>query len=120
MTGSERRRMAMNARYAAAIAFILCATAFRAFAGPTYEMVGGFCTYSSVGDEDPFCSLLGGPVRATVEMADGYVLGTFFADNASDPQSVAFFFFDDGFQPYGQVATGFPIDCCGSNLGTMG
>jgi hypothetical protein len=50
-------------------------------------------------------------------MADGYVPGTPFADSPSDPQSVALFFFSDGFQT---VLTGFPIDCCGGNLGEMG
>jgi hypothetical protein len=110
---------AMGARSAAAIAFILCATAFPAFAGAFYQMVGGICTDGSRDDNG---QLLCGPnfISATVEMADGYVLGTFFADNPSDPQSVAFFTFYDGFQPYGYVATGFPIDCCGSNLGAMG
>jgi hypothetical protein len=111
--------MAMRARYAAAIAFVLCATAFPAFAGPTYQMVGGICTDGST---DANGQLLCDPnsVFATVEMADGYVPGTFFADDPSDPQSVAFFTFYDGFQPYGYVATGFPIDCCGSNLGVLG
>jgi hypothetical protein len=108
--------MAMGARYAAAIAFILCATAFPAFAGPVYQMVGGICTDGSADDNGQLlCSPNG--ISVSVEMADGYVPGTPFADSPSDPQSVALFFFSDGFQT---VLTGFPIDCCGGNLGEMG
>lgn len=116
-SGSERRRMAMGARYAAAIAFILCATAFPAFAGPYYSMVGGVCTD---GIRDDTGELLCNFHGANVQMADGYVPGTFFADNPWDPQSVDFLDFYDGVLPYGYVFTGFPIDCCGSNLGSMG
>src|SRR6266542_1535033 len=114
VTGSERRRMAMGARYAAAIAFILCATAFPAFAGPTYYMVGGICTD---GTRNDLGELLCSPnyISVRVEMADWYVPGTPFADNPWDPQSVAFFTYYDGFKDY---ATDFPIDCCGANLGT--
>jgi hypothetical protein len=110
--------MAMRIRYAAAIAFILCAIAFPAFAGPSYQMVGGICTDGSTDDNG---QLLCSPnISAAVEMADWYVLGTPFSEDASAPQSVAFFTFYDGFQPYGYVATVFPIDCCGGNLGEMG
>ena len=87
----------MGARYAAAIAFIFCATAFPAFAGALYEMQGGSCTYSNVGDENgPFCSF--GTVTATVLMADGYVPGTsFVSDSQFPPSAVAFFSFSDGY-----------------------
>jgi len=108
----------MSARYAAAIAFVLCATAFPAFAGAYYSMVGGICTDGSRDDNGELLCSHG--IAANVQMADGYVLGTFFADNPSDPQSVDFLDFFDGFLPYGYVFTGFPIDCCGSNLGSIG
>lgn len=103
-------RMAMRARYAAAITFILCATAFPAFAGAYYEMVGGTCTYSNVGDEGgPFCQF--GTVTATVVMADGYVPGTSFASFSEFPPSaVAFFSFSDG---YLGGETDFPLGFAG-------
>jgi len=95
----------MGVRYAAAIAFMLCATAFPAFAGTLYEMVGGTCIDSNVGDEGgPFCQL--GTVSATLIMADGYVPGTSFASFSEFPPSaVAFFSFSDG---YLGGATNFP------------
>jgi hypothetical protein len=108
----------MGARYAAVIAFILCTTAFPASAGAYYSMVGGICTDGSRDDNgELLCSY---HIAANVQMADQYVLGTFFAENPWDPQSVDFLDFYDGFYPYGYVFTGFPIDCCGSNLGSMG
>ena len=87
----------MGARYAAAIAFILCATAFPAFAGALYEMVGGTCIDSNVGDEGgPFCQF--GTVTAALIMADGYVPGTSFASFSNFPPSaVTFFSFSDGY-----------------------
>jgi hypothetical protein len=108
----------MAARYATAIAFILCATAFPAFAGPTYYMVGGICTD---GTRDAFGELLcSHSISVTVEMREGYVPGTFFfEDEFSDPQTVAFFTFEDG-SPLGFVATSFPPGCCGGNIGRMG
>jgi len=110
----------MAARYATAIAVILCATAFSAFAGPVYQMVGGICTDGSRDDMGELLCSTSTYIVATVEMADWYVPGTEFGDNPQDPQSVALFSFYDGFPSYGYVVTGFPIDCCGSNLGRMG
>lgn len=85
----------MGAKYAAAIAFIFCATAFPAFAGAIYQMVGGDCTYSNVGGPGP-C----GPrdVYADLYMADGYVPGTAFTSSSDFPPfAVTFFTFSDGY-----------------------
>ncbi len=116
---SGRGGFTMAARYATAIAVILCATAFSAFAGPVYEMVGGICTDGWRGDMGQLLCDPNG-ISVTVEMADWYVPGTWFGDSPQDPQSVALFTFYDGFPSYGYVVTGFPIDCCGSNSGEMG
>lgn len=108
----------MAARLATAIALILCATAFSAFAGPVYELVGGICTDGSTTD-------IGGPllcshdITATVEMVDGYIPGTPFGDSPQGPgpSTAAFFTFSDGFVT---VATGFPLGASGpGNYGVM-
>ena len=106
----------MGARYAAAIAGILCATAFPSFAGPFYQLVGGICTDGSTDvNNQLFCSH---NITATVDMADGYVPGTPFLDSPTSlPVTVAFFTFSDGFLT---IATDFPLGASGpSNSGVM-
>jgi hypothetical protein len=106
----------MTIRYAAAIAAILCATAFPAFAGPFYQLVGGICNDGSGdGNGQLLCS---DNIAATVEMADGYVPGTPFADSTQGlPVTVAFFTFSDGFVT---IATDFPLGASGpGNFGVM-
>ena len=106
----------MGARYAAVIAFIFCAIAFPSFAGPFYQLVGGICTDGSRdANDDLLCSH---NISATVEMADGYVPGTPFADSTQTlPVTVAFFTFSDGFLT---IATDFPLGASGpGNFGVM-
>jgi len=106
----------MTIRYAAAIAAILCATAFPAFAGPFYQLVGGICNDGSGdGNGQLLCS---DNIAATVEMADGYVPGTPFADSTQGLRvTVAFFTFSDGFVT---IATDFPLGASGpGNFGVM-
>jgi len=105
----------MTIRYAAAIAAILCATAFPAFAGPFYQLVGGICNDGS--DDGNGQLLCSDNIAATVEMADGYVPGTPFADSTQGLRvTVAFFTFSDGFVT---IATDFPLGASGpGNFGS--
>jgi hypothetical protein len=106
----------MTTRYATAIAAILCATVFPAFAGPFYHLVGGICTDGSTDDNGQL--LCNDNITATVEMADGYVSGTPFFDTPQHlPVTVAFFTFSDGVVT---IATDFPLGASGpANFGVM-
>ena len=104
----------MTARHATALAAILWTTAFSAAAGPMYQLVGGICTDGTEIGGTLLCSH---NITVTVDMVDGYVPGTPFADTSSGPSTVAFFTFSDGFET---IATDFPPGGSGTgNFGVM-
>ncbi len=96
------------------VAMLAAATSFSAYAGPLYELVGGICTGGSTTD-------IGGPllcsheITATLEMADGYVPGTFFASSPAGPAPAAAvrFTFSDGVF---SIDTGFPLGVLGAGI----